>query len=307
MASGTPGYAYLEQSLGIDGRDCRPFSDGGLAVRIQYVNGTGSQEEAWGGEFSDTETYKIGTPNEDVHRYDAATHAVGVEFAAPSYELDAPAAGTYVRTPANSSDIIGQTGNPTYVGEDGLHGSGVVSPTSATGSLTDNENKSWWEGLFGSITGALGSIWAKLQEMSNTLTSTLSKITSLPGDIVSAFTDALTPTVGVQARITALADVAETKAPIAWYGETTDALDGLLSAAPAGCAELAIPTSELAASSGWPNPVEVELCIPAGVSAITLPISRLVGWALLVLYAISRIHGFLNGGMKEGTQMRLFE
>jgi len=263
VASGVRYTGALARSSSIG--SCATIAASGLVVKLTAAvspSGTVAGDERALYAFGFGPVFWDNTFLEPLVTYPATGYEVS--FAETIVDVDYAPSGTITRVPAWMPDLNGAAEPKTYTGTDGAYGPGVVEPTAATGSLTDNANASWWSSMFTNIANAVAGLSAR--------------VLGIPDAIVNALATAVTPTVTVQARITALADVLDTKAPFAWFGEFEDAWSAW-GAYGSDCLVVAVP-----GAGSWDD-VDVELCLPDGVQSITYAASRFVAASALAMWA----------------------
>lgn len=201
-----------------------------------------------------------------------------------------PGNGTLtVRVPADADDVIGQVGNPVYVGTDGAAGVGVgvgeVAAGPATTSLTDSTRAGWWESNFNRIVAAVSGLALPLQRISDW-------VTDFPAQLTSSLTTALTSFMAVTATwagtTTSTTALIEAAAPACMVTGSVSALTGFY--ASAGSSDVVIP---LAIIGGTPIELTLSDSDGAALSRLTTRVALL---ALIAMYSFGLWRRAFEGG-----------
>jgi len=222
--------------------------------------------------------------------FDAPDFSVVAALAVPS------ASGERVMVPAAVDDLEGYENTsdlPLAAGGTGLGVQAGEGTGTGTGTLVDEDERPWWEGLFGGLRGALNTGNNILQNIYNTVTDIAEGIAALPVTIADLFNPA-----------------------IGWADFLSNTYPGIqddaLAVAP-GCYVAAVTDGELFTGDSEPLMVELGgvggnaateievLPYQSGVASVTQPLFATMCGAVLFFWAVKRV----ANPIPDGTQLRL--
>lgn len=183
-----------------------------------------------------------------------------------------------VRTPSEAEIRDVGVDREDWVGEDPPDY--VTDPEEDTGPVVDDTpgpedpESTWWDRFLSGI----GDVWRE--------------IVLVPGKIVAAIEDSLerwfVPSIDVGERLTNIRTLMQGRFPLVVVSIAEDVSDSLF-------ADTCVPLNMTIPAAGL-GEMDVEIVAPAQLTAFTLPLSRVAGWIMMVLFLVSSARRFLFGG-----------